>query len=1121
MKFKILLLLIFMSSAALAQGEANNWFFGQFGGIKFLEDGSVIPLPGGQMFTSEGCSTISDAEGNLLFYTDGRNVWDRNHVLMPNGNYNAGTGLLGDPSSTQSGIIVPKKDDPNIYYIFTVDEPHQTNAAAFPAQHTGSYIEANGEFFIPEADDGFNNGLNYSIVDLSVTGANGSIGDVTTRNVHLVTYNPDINDEAKYKCSEKITAVRNGDGTGYWVIAHFIDKFYSFAVDAAGVNSTPVITQIAPVVPVSGYRRNSIGCIKASPDGEKLAIAHMQFGTIEGGSTINGAVFLYDLDNTTGILSNAIELDNNISPYGVEFSPQGKKLYTSYATDPSSGQGFINQYDMLSADIQGSEIVVANTLQSSTLQLGPNGKIYRSVIQSQFLDVINSPDEDGFLCDFQEQGQFISGTAVFGLPPFITSFLSANMQVENTCEGEQTTFELNVNSAFDSVLWDFGDGTPTTTVTEPVHTYALPGSYTAVATISRQGETTQISRDIVIATIPVANQAPTLIECDPDNDGIAIFALNNNTAAILGTQSPATYDVKYYATQENADNNTGALNSSSYTNTLNPETIFARIYNSSNSECYATTSFQIRAANTPVIAETSFATCDDNADGSDTNGKATFDLTAIAAAVSTNTTDFTTTFYASQANADNDVDPLPTAFTNTAANEQVIFARIVNNTANTCFTIQPVTLTVNPLPINVANVALVQCDTGTVSDEITQFNLAQADVFFTAGDPTFTVTYFLNPDEATTGVALASPYTNISNPHIITARVLNTVTGCVRLMELRLQVNTDNTIQIELERCDDDGIEDGFAEFDLTDAGLEGTADSVIYYAFLNDALQEQNPISNTYTNIFVNLQRVYARVENNNSCVALQEILLLVRPLPDIVTEANAIVCQNTGAFIEIDAGVPPTATGYAYLWSTGQTTRTITVNQPGVYTVEVTNNNNISACSRVRTVTVAPSNVATIDSVITVDLVDNNTVTVNVSPTNNVNTTYLYSLDAPDGPFQESNYFEFVTGGFHTVYVYDINGCGIVAQEISVLQIPKFFTPNGDGINDTWDIVGMNSEFYKDADIDIFDRYGKLLASVDPRSPGWTGNYNGYALPATDYWYVVTLENGRIVKGHFSMIR
>src|SRR5690606_34555043 len=154
-------------------------------------------------------------------------------------------------------------------------------------------------------------------------------------------------------------------------------------------------------------------------------------------------------------------------------------------------------------------------------------------------------------------------------------------------------------------------------------------------------------------------------------------------------------------------------------------------------------------------------------------------------------------------------------------------------------------------------------------------------------------------------------------------------------------------------------------------------------------------------------------------------------------------------------------------------------------------------------------------------VDPVDNNTVTVHVVPTDNVNTTYLYSLDMPGGPFQESNFFEHVTPGIHTVYVYDVNGCGIVSKDIAVLGIPKFFTPNGDGINDTWDIIGMNTLFYQNSTIYIYDRYGKLITGVDPKGKGWDGMYNGTPLPSTDYWYVVILDDGRTVKGHFSMVR
>jgi gliding motility-associated-like protein len=187
-------------------------------------------------------------------------------------------------------------------------------------------------------------------------------------------------------------------------------------------------------------------------------------------------------------------------------------------------------------------------------------------------------------------------------------------------------------------------------------------------------------------------------------------------------------------------------------------------------------------------------------------------------------------------------------------------------------------------------------------------------------------------------------------------------------------------------------------------------------------------------------------------------------------------------------------------------------------VYTVIVRNSN---GCEKLRTITVTGSDVAIISSIDIVDLVDNNTATIIATPTGNITTTYLYSIDLPNGPYQQSNYFEHITPGIHTAYVYDTNGCGVVSKDFAVLQIPKFFTPNGDSINDYWDIVGMNPVFYKNSTIEIFDRYGKLLSVVDPKGKGWDGNYHGRPMPSTDYWYVVRLDDGRTVKGHFSMVR
>ena len=834
MKNFTLLLLTLFTLNTFAQKEANNWYFGVNAGIRFLDDGSVQALSDGAMSTNEGCSSISDQNFNLLFYTDGRTVWDRNHVIMPNGDYMGGTGLLGDPSSTQSGIIVPKKGDPNIYYIFTVDEPHHGNAAFFPEQFPPGNLYDNGGM-IPDVDDGFNNGFNYSIADLSVAGENGSIGDVVTRNVHLTTYNPVITEEASYKCSEKITAVKSGDGSGYWVITHFIDKFYAFSVDENGVNETPVITQITPVIPYTGYRRNAIGCLKASPDGDRLVVAHMQKSTFTGQASMDGTVYLYNFDNTTGIVSSPLQISNNTLPYGVEFSPSGNKLYVSYDFN-NVGFGGVQQYDLQSNNIPLSAIMVGNTTQSGTLQLGPNGKIYRAVLNEPFLDVIENPEETGALCGYQLNAVTLApGTiSFFGLPPFITSFFSALIDVQNLCLGDATQFSLDVNDEFDTISWDFGDGSAPSTDVNPVHTYAVIGNYTVIASITREGEVFNFQKNIKIHEVPVANMAADLTECDTNLDDAASFTLSDNTAAILGTQDPDDYDVFYFNSQQDAEAGTASLNEDGYTNTVNPQTIYARIQNKANNACY------------DII---------------------TFEITAL---------------------------------------------------------------------------------------------------------------------------------------------------------------------------------------------------------------------------------------------------------PVADIDTQDQAKVCLNTGDSVTITAGTNNPQ--FSYLWSTGATTSTINVNQPGTYTVTVTNE---TGCPVMRTVTVTPSDVAVIENVDVIDLTGNNTVTVHVTPSNNVNTTYLYSLDMPNGPFQQSNFFANVEPGLHTVYVYDENGCGVVSKDISVLFIPKFFTPNGDGTNDTWDIVGMNALFYQSSSIDIYDRFGKLVASVDPKGNGWDGNYNGYALPSTDYWYVVTLENGRVIKGHFSMVR
>jgi gliding motility-associated-like protein len=283
------------------------------------------------------------------------------------------------------------------------------------------------------------------------------------------------------------------------------------------------------------------------------------------------------------------------------------------------------------------------------------------------------------------------------------------------------------------------------------------------------------------------------------------------------------------------------------------------------------------------------------------------------------------------------------------------------------------------------------------------------------------------------------------------------------------------------------------------------------------------NPFNTATQNVIVTIVNPI-----NTSCPATSTLSFVVNPIPkiDLNTngEANEIVCTNLPTFsVTINAGVlsgTPTNL-YTYQWYLnnvlipGATNYSLSVSQSGNYSVVVTT---AAGCSEIRPITVTSSVIASIDQVNVVDLTDVNSVEVIVSGNGG---NYVYSIEDSYGPFQTSNYFQNVPMGFHTVYVKDLNGCGVAEQEISVLGAPKFFSPNGDGYNDTWNIKGANYKFYFNTLIKIFDRYGKFVKQISPVGEGWDGTLNGYQLPSDDYWYNIQLENGRNAKGHFSLIR
>ena len=1123
--------LLIYSSVFYAQNEASYWYFGINAGLRFNSaNGQVSALTDGQISTTEGCTTISDKNGNLLFYTDGRTVWNRNHQVMPNGNYFGGTGLLGDPSSTSSGVIVPKPQDPDKYYIFTVDEPHHDNAAVYPNQFSGTYSDQGGGS-VPTDDDGFNNGFNYSLVDMTLNGGLGDI-DPIEKNRPLVTYDPNDSDEIKYKCAEKITAVKADDCSSLWVITHFTDSFYAFKVGVGGVNPDPVISPVGPEVPISGYRRNAIGYLKASPNGNKLAVAHFGFATTPGGDA-PGGVYLFDFDNTTGIVSNSIELygpQNGRSPYGVEFSAENRKVY---ATVNQGAGSQILQWDLNATDIPSSLSIVhtSSTIASGALQLGIDKRIYRAQLGQnnveRFLGVIRNPelagvnagyDEQGVLLDVNGSGQNISR---FGLPPFIQSLFNTEVDIIQNgisttqlslCDGANYTLQADDISGAD-YTW-FKDGIELTQETNFDLFVDTPGFY-EVFIEPNNGECPIEGQALVeYFEIPViAAQPQDIRACDTQTE----FNLSLKDSEILGSLDPNTYQVKYFDNQADFNFNQNEI-SGLFTSTQETQTIFVRVENVGNGDCSDETSFDIIRFATPDLSQINGEeVCDQDSDPFD--AITLFNLEDIAEDI-INGLDlnvFSYSFHNALTDAENNISPIGPLYTNSNPVEE-LFIRVANNQEPDCFNITSFEITVNASPV-VNNINIIQCDEDGIPEGFTQFNLLNHldEISPNPDDNTFSFHLTFQDADLEQNEIDASNFGNFFNPQTLFARVTDSTTGCSNIAEITLEIAVTQIDDLELTNCDDDGTEDGFAQFDLTLVETELPAGlDILYYETYEDALLENSPLSTDYTNITPYSQTVYVRAENANACFGISELELIVFELPNVELEAETFYCLNTFPdTITLFGGIiGDDPSNYYYNWSTGDDESEIQVNAPGTYTVVVSNTD---GCSKTRTVTVLPSSTAAIENVEVTDASPNNSITIIVSGDGD----YEYALDNSTGPYQDSNTFEGVSIGFHDIYIRDKNGCGITTDLISVIGFPKFFTPNGDAFNPVWRVKGLSTQFQPNSLIHVYDRHGKLLAQLDPVGAGWDGTFNGRPMPSNDYWFSCTLEDGRTFKGHFTLKR
>ena len=598
-----------------------------------------------------------------------------------------------------------------------------------------------------------------------------------------------------------------------------------------------------------------------------------------------------------------------------------------------------------------------------------------------------------------------------------------------------------------------------------------------------------IYNDDTQANNPIAE---ILEACDDDNDGVGIFDLTE-IEPFATTEIGATFH--YYHNEVDAKLQQNEIEEfTAYQNVSpSPERVYVRI--SSAGKCDVVTSFELQILHIAVPTLTTASFCSGDTVILDIG---TYDTYSWSTGEVTQTIDV-----------------------NVAGTYSVTLTD-----ANGCTGTFNVEVTELSLPTAIPTQKL-ECDYDGVPDGFMEFDLHTYDADLTNNDPDVTTHFYLNQTDLDTDQnEIAANFTNTSNPQTLFVKIVDNHTLCSSETTLELEVSFIQPDEAILEQCDELQSEDGINVFNLTLATPQVIANlpsntQVIYYETYNDAENELNPLGDYFENTNAYSQTIYSRVQNNFGCIGVSEVHLIVNDLPNLLSDEEIVYCMNEYPDkIELESGLIGDSTNnYNFLWSTGETSPSILINEVGEYTVTVTKIN--TGCKRSRKITIIPSSIATIESIEIDDPQNIGGVTVFVTGVGD----YEYAIDDENGSYQDDYHFYNVPNGLHTLYVRDKNGCGIVEGQITSVNTPKFFSPNNDGVYDTWQPIGFSRDLHADISIYIFDRYGKLLAQLDPYGEGWNGFYNGILMHQNDYWYKIDYTEKfsgmrRQLKGHFSLV-
>lgn len=488
----------------IANQTSNQWYFGEQAGIEFTA-GPIAILDGNNQDALEGCATISDVNGDLLFYTNGVTVWNREHEVMLNGD-----SIGGEVQSAQNSLIMPFGDDQTMFYIFTTERVY--------------------------GDDEY--ALRYSIVDMK---GDTAMGKVIVRNIKIMENSTERVTGSGFTGNDVIVAHEFGNNT-----------FTSFRTSPAGLSGAI----FSPSGEIHDFMQelSATGYMKISSNLNQIAV------------NIPGTNQVEIFDFNQGEVSNPRLIDTGENDlYGMEFSPSGLRLYLT----TNSGASKLVQYDLDSLNSANPEADIEATkfdgypqgTNYGALQLGPDGIIYMAVDNSGTIGTISAPEGDDAGASFDAAGFDLSGrTSRLGLPNFAQNqtppLQQPSMIITLGCAGQPTTFSgvgRDPNNQIENYLWIFGDGS-SAAAQDTVHTYANPGTYTVQLVLSNRCDVdTTLSQTITINNIPERPTVPTdTALCDQpivltawpvDNPDFNYYWSTGETTREITVNNPAIIDV--------------------------------------------------------------------------------------------------------------------------------------------------------------------------------------------------------------------------------------------------------------------------------------------------------------------------------------------------------------------------------------------------------------------------------------------------------------------------------------------------------------------------------------------------------------------------------------------------